>query len=484
MSEPKAASYLITEGEAMDAVINTEFEPLRAHGELPQHPTLAPGVQLIGELPESGFKDRQWLIQRDGQFIQVTELLYRIAEQANGQRTLEEIAAEVTAATAWIVSPDNVRQLIQAKLVPLEIIGPSARTARAQHSAVRRSRSRSPLAFTVRLKVLSPRLIDPITGLLQGLYAPPILVPLLLLIVIAHLWLYAVHGITAGARQTFATPGLLLAVFAITAISGIVHEFGHAAALRYGGGQVRAMGVGLYLIYPALYTDTTDSYRLGRWAKVRTDLGGFYFHLLFALGLMALYFVSGYEFLLFVVVLINLDIFYQCLPFVRFDGYWALADLTGLPDFFSQMGGFVRSIAPLPGLPGNKLPKLKFWVKLVFVLYMLVTLPLLTYLYVLMVQHLPQFLMASWEAFRLQLGEFAQAERRNDVWTMLLSITQMLLLLPPVLGTAYLLYRSGRTLLRTVWNWSKPSAMRRIVGACVLAAVIVPVVFLWVPQLP
>ena len=35
--------------------------------------------------------------------------------------------------------------------------------------------------------------------------------------------------------------------------------------------------------------------------------------------------------------MIDMGILYQCMPFVRFDGYWALADLTGIPDFFSQM---------------------------------------------------------------------------------------------------------------------------------------------------
>jgi putative peptide zinc metalloprotease protein len=46
------------------------------------------------------------------------------------------------------------------------------------------------------------------------------------------------------------------------------------------------MGVGLYLFYPVFYSDVTDSYRLGRSARVRTDLGGVYFHLIFALGLI------------------------------------------------------------------------------------------------------------------------------------------------------------------------------------------------------
>ena len=59
-------------------------------------------------MPGTGFKDRQWLIERDGRFIQVTELLYRVAEQANGTRTLEKIAEKVTESTDWMVDADDV----------------------------------------------------------------------------------------------------------------------------------------------------------------------------------------------------------------------------------------------------------------------------------------------------------------------------------------------------------------------------------------
>src|SRR5688572_12639123 len=90
--------------------------------EPPERPSLAPNVQLVGQLQGSGFQDQQWLIQRDGQFIQVTELLYRVVEQANGERSLEEIATGVTDATDWMVTADNVRRLIQTKLMPMRLI--------------------------------------------------------------------------------------------------------------------------------------------------------------------------------------------------------------------------------------------------------------------------------------------------------------------------------------------------------------------------
>jgi putative peptide zinc metalloprotease protein len=140
---------------------------------VPERPALAPNIQLVGEMQETGFEDRQWLIQRGGRFMQVTELLYRVAEQANGERTLEEIAAGVTESTDWMVSSDNVRQLIQLKLIPAGLIAPEGGSSLPHEEG----RTPSPLALNMRMKTIGPRVIDPITRVLQFLYAPPFSFP-------------------------------------------------------------------------------------------------------------------------------------------------------------------------------------------------------------------------------------------------------------------------------------------------------------------
>src|SRR5919197_4052296 len=89
---------------------------------LPDRPRLAPSVRLVGEFQGSGFADPQWLIEREGQFVQVTDLLYRLAEQLDGTRTIEEIAERLTAVTEWSITSADVGHLIQAKLVPLRLV--------------------------------------------------------------------------------------------------------------------------------------------------------------------------------------------------------------------------------------------------------------------------------------------------------------------------------------------------------------------------
>ena len=428
---------------------------------VPDYPALAPDVELLGVMQGTGFKEAQCLVRRGERFMQLTELLYRVAEQADGKSTHEEIAERITRSTDWLVSSENVRQLLASKLLPLGIV------ALPEDLALRipavQERSTSPLRINARTRLLGPDAVDPLARALQFLFAPLVLVPVLLIVAFAHAWLYVVHGLGGAVQSVFYVPGLVLPLLGVLFVSGVFHEFGHAAALRYGGGRARGMGFGLYLVYPALYTDTTDNYRLGRWARVRTDLGGFYFHLIFALGLMALYLLTGWEFLLVAVLLINLDIVYQCLPFVRFDGYWALADATGIPDFFSQMGAFLRSMSPIARWRrGNKLPDLKPWVRVVFAAYVMVTVPVLSLLLYFLVTRLPAIATAAWRSLLGQMAVFSQALDDGHAAGMALSVAQMLILALQMLGITCLLYSLGRRLVGALWR--RIGAARRTEG--------------------
>ena len=144
-------------------------------------------------------------------------------------------------------------------------------------------------------------------------------------------------GLASATREAFDKPGLLLLVFALTVLSAGFHEFGHAAACRYGGATPGAMGAGLYLVWPAFYTDVTDSYRLGRAGPLRADLGGLYFNAIVAVAISASGGVTGWDALLLVVATQMLQMLRQLVPLVRFDGYHILADLTGVPDLFQRI---------------------------------------------------------------------------------------------------------------------------------------------------
>ncbi|MDQ3823193.1 MAG: DUF3105 domain-containing protein [Actinomycetota bacterium] len=444
----------------------------------PERPSLAADVELVGEFEGSGFAERQWLVRRGERFIQVTELLYRIAEHADGRRTVEQIAADVTESTSWLVTPENVRQLIESRLVPLGVVADRAGAT----PAAARPRASSPLDLGLRVKAVGPRTIDPIARVLQHLFAPPVLVVALLAAVVAHVWMYRVRGLTAAFLDALYTPSSLLVVLLVVLGAAVVHEFGHASALHYGGGRARAMGAGVYTVFPAFFTDVTESYRFGRWARVRTGLGGVYFHLLFAAALIGVAVAFGYEFLLVAVLLINVEIARQFIPFVRLDGYWVLADLTGVPDFFSQLVPFLRSVFPRFVPPGPRLPPLKRWVKVAFGAYVAVTIPLLAFVAVLLVKFLPRVMTLLWDALATQFRFLTIALDERDPVAAATAGLELLVLSVPVLGLTYLLYTLAWKPLRGVFR--QPTPGRRAIGLAAVLGMLLVVGFVWAPQLP
>ena len=402
-------------------------------------------VRLVGELADSGFRDRQWLVERDGRFIQLTELLYRIVEHADGERDLDELAAVVSQQTGRTVSGGNVATLIERSLGPAGLLVEGAEAGQHALPPARHD----PLSVRMRVRMLGPRVIDPIARLLRWLYWPPLLVALLLVVGLGHLWLYADHGVRQDwFMQVLVEPHKVMLLFGIIAIGGMVHELGHAAALRYGGGQVRGIGVGWYLFYPVFYTDVTDAYRLGRWARVRTDLGGFYFHLLFTFGLIVGYQLTGIDLLLIGAVAINIEVVRQSLPFLRLDGYWTLTDLTGVPDLVSQIGPFVRSLVPATIWPGPRIPRLRRWVAVVFATYIVVTIPLMLTMLIAFLRTLPTTLSMMKLAGREQAQLLLLAIRADMPLVALGSLFHLGMLGLIGFGMTMMLGNVGRLVLR------------------------------------
>jgi hypothetical protein len=99
-------------------------------------------------------------------------------------------------------------------------------------------------------------------------------------------------------------------------------------------------------VWPSLYTDVTDAYRLNRAGRLRTDLGGVYFNAIFILALGACYAVTGQPLFLAAAFLDNFQILQQLFPLVRMDGYFILGDLAGIPDLLGLLAPIMASLLP------------------------------------------------------------------------------------------------------------------------------------------
>jgi putative peptide zinc metalloprotease protein len=269
-------------------------------------------------------------------------------------------------------------------------------------------------------------------------------------------------------------------IFGLVVVGTALHEIGHATAARYGGAKPGVMGAGVYIVWPAFYTDVTDAYRLDRKGRLRTDLGGVYFNALFALGATGAYFLTGFEPLLILVLVQHFQILQQLLPLLRLDGYYILSDLTGVPDLFMRLKPTLASL--VPGKKDERADELKPWVRMVVAGWVVVLIPTLFFIFGFMVINAPRIFATAWDSFLVHFAKASDGFGGGQALTGVVSSGQMVMLALPAAGIAYSSSRAGSRALRGGWNWSEGSVVRRfsVVGAT--AALVALVGFLWWPN--
>lgn len=441
-----------------------------------QVPARADGVQLLGQSGGSGYRDAPSLVRRgDGQTLQLTRLLYLVLEAADGTRSLEDIAEHASQGSGRLVSSDNVRTLIDSQLLPMGLL----RLADGSEPEVKRADPLLGMRF--RYTVTDPERTRRITAPFAVLFNPLIVAVVTAAFVAACWWVLMVKGLAAATHEAFANPGLLLLIFAITILSAGFHEFGHAAAARKGGATPGAMGAGLYLVWPAFFTDVTDSYRLGRGGRLRTDLGGLYFNAIVAVAVMGLWWATGFDALLLVVATQILQMVRQLLPLVRFDGYHILADATGVPDLFQRIKPTLLGLLPWNwGKPENRV--LKPWARAVVSVWVLVTVPLLLFSLVLMVLALPRLLATAWDSLVKQQEMFTAALSAGDVVGAAVRVLAMAAVALPMLGMLYILVRLLRQLVMGLWRKTRGKALQRTAAMGAIVALFAGLAWAWWPD--
>lgn len=425
-------------------------------------PTRGDGVELLGELDGSGFEDPPFLARRgDGQTIQLTELLYRALECIDGRRDLEGIAAALSDAIGKQASRDDVAFLVEEKLRPLGLV---CGTDGSQPDV---EKPNPLLALRFRVVISDERITRKITTPFAALFWPPVVVAVTAAFTVMTAWLLFGEGIGGSTREVLYQPSLLVLMFVLTALSAGFHEFGHAAACRYGGATPGVMGAGLYLVWPAFYTDVTDSYRLSKGGRLRTDLGGLYFNMVFALATFGVWALTGWTPLLILIPLQLLQMVHQLLPFVRLDGYLILSDLTGVPDLFARIKPTLSS-----AVPGHetdaRAAALKPWVRVVVTVWVLMVIPVLLLGLAMLAFTLPRLLATAWDSGALQLETIRGAG--GNPLTILAAVLSLVALLLPVASSIYLL---SRLAVRAAGNRY---------GRVLLAAAAIGAAWLWWPN--
>jgi putative peptide zinc metalloprotease protein len=434
-------------------------------------PRLAEGVTLLGEYEGSGYKTPHYLARRtSGSVVQLTELLFLVADACDGRRNVEQIAAQVSERYGKSLSTDNVESLLD-KLRPIGVVTESDGTTRdvADPDPL--------LALRWRVSLVGKNAVAKVVRPFLPLFFPPVIALVCVALVGMDYWLFFRHGLAQPIRQTVEDPVTFLLVAALVIASAAFHEVGHATACVYSGGSPGRMGAGVYLAWPAFYTDVTDAYRLPRSGRLRTDLGGIYFNAVFVLAMAGVFFGTRFEPLLLVAFLMQVEIVQQLLPFLRLDGYYVLSDIAGVPDLFRRIPGVMRSMLPWRPLE-KEVAELKRWVRVMVITWTLVVVPLLLANLLLAIVSAPRILATAWHSAAKLVYNFQHAGALLQAADAL----QIAFLAVPIAGLVFTFLRLGRRAGAGAWRWSAGSAPRRTMVLSTSMVLLGLLAFSWWPD--
>ena len=404
-------------------------------------PIRADGVELIGEFESSGYREPPALVRRaDGQVVRLHQLLFEIAQRLDGRLPLPCLAAAIARRTGVELTADQVGYLVDTKLAPLGV------STYCDGSPPDVAKADPFLRLRFRMGVIPERASSFIGGMFAWLHHPVVTFLGVLAAVTSEGWLLTFQNVPAAVGEALTMPAGMLLVFGLAVASTAFHEVGHASACRYCGVRPGKMGCGIYVVWPVFYTDITDSYRLGRGGRLRTDLGGIYFNGLFIAALVVAYHLTGFAPFAVTVIAINLEIIQQLLPSFRFDAYYIVSDLVGIPDLFRYIVPMAKRVMFLRPAD-ERLKALKHWPKVIIGIWVYGIIPVGLFEIGMLIWRLPRYITIGEQTARALLLAVQAAVQTGNLTALASAALQMVFAILPVAGITLLLLR---TLIGTV----------------------------------
>ncbi|MFN8635390.1 MAG: hypothetical protein U0893_16200 [Chloroflexota bacterium] len=485
--------------------------------ETPDRPVLAPGTWLVGQLAESALENPPWAVERAKVgYVQMGELAYRVAEQADGEQTVDEIATAVSVVLRRSVSTQDVEALIHTVLIPRGVVlGPNGVAHAEQEdrddglenegtlpgsAAIFAASSPHPRSYPVvagldtrrsgqdgraprgqrpREVVVGPQRLEAIASVAMWLFWPPIFLALTAISVAALIWLYAIHGLAASVVQALAVPVVLPFVLLLAGLAVVTDVVGPMAALYSAGASLERLRIAPRLPLPSWELDADNDYGFSRWARLMVNLGGAYLGLVLCLLLCLLGRALGAEFLFLTVALLTLHVLWKLLPFGRAGADRLLADLLLVSEPLAYAEQAISRY--LPSSMPRELPPLKPWGRLTIMVYLLASGLLLLYVGLALLWVTPPLLATTLAALRAYLGGMIEAVGERDALGFVGSAFKLGLLGVMSFSLAVAGIVGAWQAVSALLAWMRVSPRRRLVGSVGAALALVLMLAFWLP---
>ncbi len=306
-------------------------------------------MYTLQEVENSGTQ-KQYMLRVNGSTYYIGELIRIIVESLREKKPTAEITQRLNqwARGHYQFTEATVEQIIVDKIKPLKIFDEDGNVISASEA-----RTTAPTSgFTARWDLIRCEDLKGVLELLKHFFHPSLFFGLLATAVyLNYTYFYTLAPFAAknmaaqaATQQCLSGLGYLLIYYPAAILILFLHELGHAASAHLFKAPPKSIGFGFYFIFPVLYTDVTEIWKINRVKRTIVNLGGIFFQLLINIGLF--YWMSHTQnpetikILTSLVVINTVTLFINFNPFFKFDGYWIYSDLFKLPNLRQQSNAY------------------------------------------------------------------------------------------------------------------------------------------------
>ena len=327
-----------------------------AGGQRPSLPPIREDLRLYpGPTHADGAPSWRILDPIRNSFFEIGWLEFELLARWRNQRDPEALLAQVAAETPLRPTDDELQSLVQFLSVN-QLLSPKSQMA--QQALNRRMREAGKGAWYwqllhhylfFRLPLVRPDAFLARTVALTDVFFTRGFVAVVLMLLGLDLYLVSREWYSVtDAMSRMLTPHAFLYYAIAVSFSKIIHELAHAYAARRYGVRVPTMGVAFLVLWPFLYTDTSETWKLADHRKqlvvASAGMAAELVLAVFSTLLWALAPEGGAKNVLFVLAsttwIVTLGI--NLSPFMRFDGYFVLSDLLRFPNLHERAGACAR----------------------------------------------------------------------------------------------------------------------------------------------
>ncbi len=205
--------------------------------------------------------------------------------------------------------------------------------------------------LNARFPLLKGRWVERIAHALQPLISPIAVIGVCVLAVLALVVLILNWEVYwTRSEKLFVAEGRLWWLAAWLLLKTI-HECGHAVTAVKAGCQIRSAGISFIFFAPVPFIDVSDLWSIpNRWQRILVSSGGILFEMTVAVICVFIAVLASHDSLAYFACAVATTgtittLIFNANPFVRFDGYFILADLVHRPNLWMDGQSAARNLA-------------------------------------------------------------------------------------------------------------------------------------------